>query len=104
LGPWWTGGDADKRRDDASPVLDARGHWCSLAAAGEDEEDKPEPVRGSSEHEWWGRGGTMVVARARWKSRGEHERGEKVRWWLGVLGGLYWGRGRARKVAMGDNR
>jgi hypothetical protein len=50
----------------------------------------------------------MVVARARWKSRGEHERagerGEKVRWWLGVLGGLYWGRGRARKVAMGDNR
>jgi hypothetical protein len=37
----------------------ARGHRCSPAVVVEDEEDKAEPARGSLEHEWWQRCGTM---------------------------------------------
>jgi hypothetical protein len=39
----------------------AQGHWCSLAVAGDGEEDEAEPEAGSPEHEQWQRGGTMAV-------------------------------------------
>jgi hypothetical protein len=39
----------------------AQGHRCSLAVAGDGEEDEAEPEAGSPEHEQWQRGGTMAV-------------------------------------------
>jgi hypothetical protein len=76
----------------------ARGHRCSPAVAGEGKEDEAELVRGSSELELWWRGGATELKNGDGLSsvREAWDRGEKVRWWLGFLRGLYRGSGERR--------
>jgi hypothetical protein len=102
---WWSGGtagstvdragDTDKRATAPRWRVSARARRCSLALAGEDEKDEVKPEAGSPEHERRRKGGAMAAedsrhagARARGRAR---ERGEDVRWWPGVLEGLYRG-------------
>jgi hypothetical protein len=80
--------------------------------AGEGEEDEAEPVRGSPELKLWWRGGAMEVkngdglksAQGRKRREKAWERVEEVRWWLGVLGGLYWGWGSVKEATTGGNQ